>query len=235
MHEDKEKMPADWLSPLLGFLSAISWPATLLFPVFIFRQHIGRFIDEISEVTGFGTNAKRSAILMSQDLAAATSRGSDEEVSNDEPTASPADTDTSDKSSSELLLFLREQIESNLRWAQQNCSGASSAVRAEIIRSTYTDLRLAVRMVGYTLGGTKVVAGKSLKHSAPHIILQRVGAPTDLVEFLRRVRTFSTQVRGNELQANEQAARNYIDSLIEINQSLFGWYEEVAAKSHASR
>lgn len=228
-------MPDDWLSPLLQFLGAISWPVTLLFSLFIFRRHIGRFIDEISEVTGFGTNAKRSAIQISQDLAAETLRGSDEEVSIDEPTASLDDADISDKSSSELLLFLREQIESNLRWAQQNCSGASSGTRAEIVRSAYTDLRLAVRVVGYALGGPKAVAGKNLKHSAPHLILQRVGAPTNLVEFVVRVRTFSTQVRRNELQVNEQAARNYIDSLIEINQTLFQWYQGVASKRPVAR
>ncbi|MFJ5861814.1 hypothetical protein ACIQCM_10365 [Pseudarthrobacter sp. NPDC092439] len=228
-------MPDDWLSPVLEFLGTTVWPIALLSSLFIFRKHIGRFIDEISEITGFGTNAKRSAILMSQDLAAETSRGADEEVSIDETAPAPDETDTSDKSSSELLSFLREQIESNLRWAQQNCTGASSAVRAEIIRSTYTDLRLAVRLVGYTLGGAAVVAGKSLKHSAPHVILQRVSAPTELVEFLRRARTFSTQVRANELQVNEQAARNYIDSLIEINQSLFAWYEQVAARARTAK
>lgn len=229
-------MPDDWLSPVLQFLSTTLWPATLLLTATIFRRHIGRFIDEISEVTGFGTNAKRSAVRISQDLADEASSGAEEESSIDESTGSDHNSvDDSDKSSSELLSFTGEQISSNLRWAQQNCSGASSAVSAEIIRSTYTDLRLGVRVVGYTLGGAQAVSGKSLKHSAPHIILKRVGAPAEIIEFLSKARTFSTQVRNHELPANEQAARNFIDSLIDINQALFRWSEEAAAKRPAAK
>jgi hypothetical protein len=222
-------MPDDWFSPTLQFAGAIIWPIALLITVVIFRKQLGRFIDEISEVTGFGANAKRSGVLISEDL-----KNRSQERVEDEPDTTESEdrlsndvsNDASHKSSSELLQFVGRQIESNLKWAQQNCSAASSAVCAEIVRSTYTDLRLGIRAIGYHFGGTRAVTARTLRHVPPHQALERVGAPIDLIDLVTEARNFSIQVRRHEIKVNEQATRNFIESLIDINQSLFHWAEE---------
>lgn len=226
-------MPDDWFSPVLQFLSAIIWPVVALVMVFLFREPIRLFINEISEVTGLGASAKRSAIRRSEELRdSAQTEAEDEADVSDQADRRSEDPDprSTTPTTPSLLPFVEKQIDSNLRWAQRNTRAASSAVCGEIVRSTYTDLRLGIRLVGYSLGGHDAVSGKNLQHVVPQIILRRVGAPPELIELVVQVRTFATQVRRQELKVNEQAAENFIDSLLDLNHSLFRWWEEAEAE-----
>ncbi|NYD78987.1 hypothetical protein BJY19_002720 [Arthrobacter cupressi] len=192
----------------------------------IFRHQIGRFIDEVSEVTGFGANAKRAGTLRSEDLKDRTQELEEESDATETDAPKGYEESSSGRNSSSLLDFIGKQVEANLRWARQNSQAASSGALVELIRSTYTDLRLGIRTVAYHLGGKAAVSGKELRHVAPHVALKRIGAPAGLIELVHEARTFATDVRGNSIQVNEQAARNYIDTLLEINRELFQWAKE---------
>lgn len=241
-------MPADWFSPMLILLGTVAWPAAFLTAMWLFRKHIGSFIDDISEVTGFGTIATRSGNRLSKSLrqdARDDLDGVDPEKGEnqlDDETddsyviktsqSSPADksirpapqiSGNEGATRDQLLRFVGDQIYQKLLNTKRQHSTRSPAVSAELVRTAYSDLRLGVRYLGQHRLGPDAISGGNWPLASADSILKRLGAPQQQIELTKQVRRLEEQVKNGNVRIDGVGARDFIQTAIDVHMAIYSW------------
>jgi hypothetical protein len=247
-------MPSDWYSPTLDLVAALAWPAVVLFLLVVFRRNVGRFIDEVSEFSGFGASAKRQGNRRSADLQAATREDLADGDSIDEADGEGAAVEATDPTPPEepgigvaidaaaavadpiaFLRFYRRFALSRVRAYRTNSETSSTRLAGEIVRSAYVTLRTDIRIVAFLRGGPSVTASRTTgRLVAPQATLARVGAPATLIALVVEARALALAVEDGTTKLDGRGALAFIDAVEQITRELFDWAEaEAEAEAQA--
>ena len=181
-------MPQDWYGPALKLIAALAWPGAIVILLLVYQKAVTRFIDDVSELSGFGALAKRQGNRLSRNLETDVREGSVEPIELEGGEASEssaaltveasftADAEVTkagellaagvtkskrkylDPTLSELLAFEKRVAISQLRSLRYGASTGSSRIAAEIVANAFSVLRGEIRRVGFLLGGVKASA-----------------------------------------------------------------------------
>lgn len=249
-------MPDDWFTPTLDFVSALAWPLVVIALLLIFRSNVAALIDDLSEVTGFGASAKRRGNHRSETLKKDTGSDLEEGASGGDATAEEPDTNESlpleadetrhgaeevsafgdpvrsPSSTLDFIKFYRNLAQLKMASNAANTFTTSAKLSAEIVRNTYGDLRMSIRVVAFHIGGPLSVSGQRGRKVFPHVTLGRIDAPENLIDLVREARDFADDVAAERVKLDGQGADTYVDTCLEISRQLFEWASaEVAAGS----
>lgn len=223
-------MPRDWLTPTLDFASTLLWPAVVLTLLILFRRQIGSFINDITEVAGFGASAKRGDRRVS-DLKKTTEDASEESgttletpaVADEEssPTPQLEVLDNAARTPAAFLTFYRDLVRVQLRAQLQGTQTTSTRLSAQIVRSTYSILLLSVRVVAYWVSGPQAMATKRGALAASQVTLGRIDAPPELTDLVRELRDLAMDVAKGSIELSGDGARSYIESVDAACDQLF--------------
>jgi len=181
-------LPQDWYGPALKLIAALAWPGAIVILLLVYQKAVTRFIDDVSELSGFGALAKRQGNRLSRNLETDVREGSVEPIELEGGEASEssaaltveasftADAEVtkagellaaeankskrkySNPTLSELLAFEKRVAISQLRSLRYGASTGSSRIAAEIVANAFSVLRGEIRRVGFLLEGVKASA-----------------------------------------------------------------------------
>jgi hypothetical protein len=214
----------------------IAWPLVVVAALLVLRRPIIAFISDIDEA-GWGSAKVKRGNKRSETLKAEATDGTQaDDAFDSEPTADDAiDTGSSDAKvdpsidPAHLLRYYGRIVIDRLRGSKYNVDTTSARLGAEIVGSTYADLKQAVRVVAYVHGSV----GMRGKLPSLETSLDALQLPSDLDGDIREARKFSMDVTSRTVKVNGEGAANYIDSVRAVTTRLLTWAIDKAASAPA--
>ncbi|MGK9147722.1 hypothetical protein KXS11_08870 [Plantibacter flavus] len=134
----------------------------------------------------------------------------------------------------EFIEFYRSISLLQLRGNRKNtASTTSTRVAREVVRSTYSDYLAVVRVIAFWIQGSSAVSGSRGRKANSHVTLQRIGAPSELIEATVTLRTFAVDVADGTVTLTGDGARSYVDTVDGAMVDLFTWAKQVAEERAA--
>lgn len=217
---------------ITDLVGIVIWPAILLFVLFWFRQPVRAFISEVGEFTSPFISAKRGD-MRAQSIAEDV--GSSEEVVANEAVGAPdmasrrvkgGEVERVQKGDAELSRFVAEQTLNRLKNMGARTRSINSTESARfVVLSAYTEMLSFIVYLDYVLG-TDAQSKPGKVQMPSYKLLQNLGAPTEIVEVFKELRTLRMDVNSGKTRVSQQGAYAFIDSATATVRNLNEWSRE---------
>ncbi|MBP2218047.1 hypothetical protein [Arthrobacter sp. CAN_C5] len=217
---------------ITDLVGIVIWLAILLFILFWFREPVRAFILDVREFTSPFISAKRGD-MRAQSIAEDV--GSPEEVVANGTVGAPdvlsrrvkgREVARVQKGDAELSRFVAEQTLNRLKNMGARTRSINSTESARfVVLSAYTEMLSFIVYLDYVLGAD--AQSKPGKVQMPsYKLLQNLGAPTEIVEVFRELRTLRMDVNSGKTRVSQQGAYAFIDSASATVRNLNEWSRE---------
>ncbi len=215
----------------------VVWPFVVLGIALIFRRQLAGLLSDVEEADWGGAKLKlgtrRSKELQKEvkdaaedDSAEIITPGEGEgegDVGGDKPSDTGAD---SVPDSVRFLAYYGRTVVDRLNSSDYNTDTTSVRLGAEIVGSTYADLKQAVRVVAFVTrnsGGRRGVIPSFAKN------LDVLQLPAELDSEIRKARQFAIDVTEKRIKVQGEGASAYIDSVASLVGRLVNWAQKQAS------
>ncbi|WP_372469214.1 hypothetical protein ACCO44_08160 [Microbacterium maritypicum] len=215
----------------------IVWPLLVATLIFAFRKPIYAFISDAEEA-GWGSATVKRGNQRSRNLKQETAPHRDDAVEERDPVstqhgvaASSGDPDPlvedATPTPDRTIRFYGRIVIDRLRRSKYNTDTTSARLGAEIVGTTYADLKQAVRLIAFLVGST---SGQRGPLAGVEPTLDALSLPDDLAADIREARKLAIDVTERTAKVDGQGAADYIDSVRALIERLVEWGVSQAPK-----
>ncbi len=203
----------------------VIWPALVITIVLLFRTQIASFITEVEEADWGGAKLKRGNRRSRELKEEASDHGPDDTIEgaseSEAEIVEPQFVPENDVPEPfRFLTYYGRTVIDRLRSSKYNTDTTSARLGAEIVGSSYADLKQAVRIVAFVVrgsGGSRGVIPGLTKN------LEVLALPDDLDRDIRDARQIAVDVTEKRLRVDGDGASDYIDSIRSLVTRLIRW------------